>query len=181
MNNISMHILDIVQNSISAKASLIEIHIREDLKKNIFEVFIKDNGKGMDDEMLTYVTDPYTTTRTTRKVGLGIPLLKHSAEQAGGYVKVHSEKDFGTSVHATLQHAHIDRPPIGDCAGTIVLLAAANPEIEFKYVHRVNDKKYVFNTIEVKQLLEETKINDPKIRGFLKEMILENINDLYVV
>lgn len=176
-----MHILDIVQNSISAKANLIEIQITEDLKKNIFEVFIRDNGKGMDQDMLTHVTDPYTTTRTTRKVGLGIPLLKHSAEQANGYIKVHSEKECGTSIHATLQHDHIDRPPIGDCAGTIVLLAAANPSIDFKYVHRVNEKKYEFNTLEIKQILEETKINDPKIRGFLKEMILENVNDLYVV
>ena len=102
MNNISMHILDIVQNAISAHAKLIEISINENLRKNIFELGIKDNGEGMEKKFLTQVTDPYTTTRTTRSVGLGISLLKHSAEQAKGYVKVYSEKGVGTSIQNTL-------------------------------------------------------------------------------
>ena len=93
MNNLSMHILDIVQNSISANATKIEIRIRENLKKNLLDILIKDNGEGMDDEFLAQVTDPYTTTRTTRKIGMGIPLLKHSAEQSNGYIKVYSEKE----------------------------------------------------------------------------------------
>jgi len=176
-----MHILDIVQNAISAKATLIEIRINENLKKNTFDVVIKDNGAGMDVEFLAHVTDPYITTRTTRKVGLGIPLLKHNAEQANGYLKVNSEKGVGTSIQATFKHDHIDRPPLGDCTGTIVLLAAANPEIDFKYVHSVNDKKYIFNTAEIKKLLEDVQINNPKIRGMLKEMINENLKEIYVV
>ncbi|MCB2195435.1 MAG: ATP-binding protein [Bacteroidetes bacterium] len=181
MNNISMHILDIVQNAIRAQASLIEIRITEDLKRNVFEVLLKDNGKGMDNELLTHVADPYITTRTTRKVGLGIPLLKHSAEQANGYIKVHSEQNIGTTILATFQHDHMDRPPLGDCAGTIVLLASANPEIDFKYIHSVNDKSYTFDTREVKEVLDDVKISNPKIRGMLKEMISENLNEIYVV
>ncbi|MBI9053768.1 MAG: ATP-binding protein [Bacteroidales bacterium] len=179
MNNISMHILDIVQNSISGEASLIEIIINENLLKNILEIKIQDNGKGMDHEMLKQVEDPYTTTRTTRKVGMGIPLLKHSAEQSNGYLKVNSELGVGTLVQAAFKHDHIDRPPLGDIAGTIVLLVAANPEIDFKYIHSFNDKKYEFNTQEVKEILGDIKISDPKIRGFLKEMITENLNDIY--
>ncbi len=181
MNNISMHILDIVQNAISAKANLIEICISENTKSNVLDVLINDNGNGMDKELLTHVADPYITTRTTRKVGLGIPLLKHSAEQANGYIKVRSEKQIGTSIQATFQYDHIDRPPLGDCAGTIVLLVAANPEIDFKYIHSVNSNKYIFDTKEIKEVLEDVKISDPKIRGMLKEMITENLKELYVV
>lgn len=176
-----MHILDIVQNSIRAKATLIEISIHENSVKNYIEIVIKDNGEGMDTELLNHVTDPYTTTRTTRKVGMGIPLLKHSAGQANGYLKIYSEKGVGTSVQVTFQYDHIDRPPFGDISGTIVLLVAANPDIDFKYIHEVNDNKYEFNTCEVKGILENVRINDPKIRGMLKEMINENLNELYVI
>ncbi len=178
MNNISMHILDIVQNSIRGNASLIEIIIREQQVQNKLELQIKDNGKGMDTEMLAHVTDPYTTTRTTRKVGLGLPLLKHTAEQANGLLKIQSSLGVGTLVNVVFQLGHIDRPPLGDLAGTIVLLTAANPDIDFKYIHQVNDKKYEFNTLNIKEVLGDIKISDPKIRGYLKEMILENVNDI---
>jgi Histidine kinase-, DNA gyrase B-, and HSP90-like ATPase len=181
MNNLSMHILDIVQNSISANATLIEIRIDENLEKNVLDILIKDNGKGMDDEFLSQVTDPYTTTRITRKIGMGIPLLKHSAEQSSGYIKVNSAKEIGTTIQATFQHNHIDRPPLGDIAGTIVLLVAANPDVDFKYVHCVNNSKYQFDTREVKEILDDVRIDDPKIRGMLKEMITENLSEIYVV
>jgi len=180
MNTISMHILDIAQNSIRANATLIEINIQENKVKNYFKIVIKDNGEGMDTELLNHVTDPYTTTRTTRKVGMGIPLLKHSAEQANGYLKIYSEKGVGTSVQATFQYDHFDRPPLGDISGTIVLLVAANPDIDFKYIHQINKKIYAFNTIEVKQILGDLKINNPKIRSMLKEMINENLQEIYV-
>ncbi|MFO7843677.1 MAG: ATP-binding protein [Bacteroidales bacterium] len=176
-----MHILDIVQNSIVGGASFIEISINIQTVKNIFEITIVDNGCGMDEEMLNHVTDPYTTTRTTRKVGLGLPLLKHTAEQANGYVKVYSEKKCGTKVYAVLQNDHIDRPDLGDIAGTIVLIAAANHTLEIKYIHQINDKQYIFDTREIKEALDGIPINEPKIRNYLKEMINENINELYVV
>ena len=176
-----MHILDIVQNSIRGKATLIEVVINENLKNNILELRIRDNGAGMDNEILAQVEDPYTTTRTTRKVGMGIPLLKHSAEQANGYLKINSEVGIGTIVQATFKYDHIDRPPLGDIAGTIVLLVAANPEIDFKYIHYINDQEYKFITSEVKEILGDMKISDPKIRGFLKEMITENLEEIYVV
>jgi len=181
MNNLSMHILDIVQNSIVGGASFIEIGINVQTDKNIFEITIVDNGCGMDEEMLNHVTDPYTTTRTTRKVGLGLPLLKHTAEQANGHLKVYSEKKYGTKVYAVLQNDHIDRPALGDISGTIVLIAAANLKIEIKFIHQVNDKQYIFDTREIKEVLDGMSINEPKIRNYLKEMIKENINELYVI
>ena len=142
-----MHILDIVQNSIRGKASLIEILVNEDETKNLLEIRIRDNGKGMDKETLAHVEDPYTTTRTTRKVGMGLPLLKHSAEQANGFLKIYSEIGVGTLVQASFKYNHIDRPPLGDISGTVVLLAAANPNLDFKYIHKVNKTKTEFNTI----------------------------------
>jgi len=181
MNNIAMHILDIVQNSISAKAKLIEISIHENYNSNILTIAIKDNGIGMDEEFVARVIDPYTTTRTTRKVGLGIPLLKDSAQQSNGYIKLNSEKGIGTSIQATFQNDHIDRPPLGDIAGTIVLLSAANPDIDFKYIHQINENKYVFDTREIKNVLDDVRISDPKIRGYLKEMINENVKEIYVI
>jgi hypothetical protein len=135
----------------------------------------------MDKDMLTRVADPYLTTRTTRKVGMGLPLLKHSAEQTSGFLKIHSEPGLGTLVQAIFKYDHIDRPPLGDISGTIVLLVAANPDLEFKYIHKRNGNKYEFNTREVKEILEDVKISDPKIRGLLKEMITENLNEIYVV
>ncbi|MEE4199018.1 MAG: ATP-binding protein [Bacteroidales bacterium] len=181
MNNLSMHILDIVQNSISGDASVIELKIEIQTGKNSFGIRIRDNGRGMDEEMLNHVTDPYTTTRTSRKVGLGLPLLKHTAEQAGGYLKVYSEVNGGTEVYAVMQNDHIDRPDLGDIAGTIVLIAAANPGIEIRYIHQVNENQYIFDTREIKEALEGMPIHNPKIRTYLKEMIRENINELYVV
>lgn len=181
MNNLSMHILDIVQNSISGGASFIEVKVCVQTGKNIFEILIADNGSGMDEELLNHVTDPYITTRTTRKVGLGLPLLKHSAEQANGFIKVYSEKNCGTKVYAMFQDDHIDRPDLGDIAGTIVLIVAANPEIDLKYIHQVNDYQYIFDTKEIKEALDGMPINNPKIRKYLKEMINENINGIYVV
>lgn len=178
MNNISMHILDIVQNSIRGEAINIEILIKENIEKNVFIVGIKDDGKGMDSDLLELATDPFTTTRNTRKVGLGLPLLKHSAEQSNGFTKVISAVGLGTQVHATFQYDHIDRPPLGDISGTIILLVAANPSIDFKYIHHINNEKYEFDTREIKIALGDIKISDPKVRGFMKEMILENINEL---
>jgi len=176
-----MHILDIVQNSIRAEATKIEVFICEDEERNLFSVSVKDNGFGMEEDLLAIVADPYTTTRTTRKVGLGVPLLKHSAEQSGGYIKVYSEKAVGTNIQAVFQLNHIDRPPLGDIAGTIVLIASANPEIEIKYFHQKNNNKYEFNTEEIKEVLGDIKINNPKIRNMLKELIQENLKEIYVI
>ncbi|MFW5721514.1 MAG: ATP-binding protein [Bacteroidota bacterium] len=176
-----MHILDIVQNSIAVGATCIEVKVHVQTDRNIFEIVIVDNGCGMDEELLAHVTDPYTTTRTTRKVGLGLPLLKHTAEQANGFIKVYSAKNCGTKVYAVMQNDHIDRPGLGDIAGTIVLIAAANPKIEIKYIHQINEKKYIFDTQEVKKVLEDMPISDSNIRNYLKEMINENIQELYVM
>ncbi len=178
MKDLSLHILDIVQNSISANATFIEIIIEESQQENSYRLIIKDNGKGMSKEMVEKVTDPYTTTRTTRKVGLGLPLLKMNAERTGGYLKITSEEGKGTEVEAFFVYDNIDRLPIGDIAGVITILVSANPLIEFVYSHQVNDKKYVFDTREIKEALGDVSINDIHIIKYLKEMIHENLLEI---
>jgi hypothetical protein len=178
MKDISLHVLDIVQNSISANATMIEISIEERQNENTYCVRIKDNGKGMTPEMAKKVSDPYVTSRTTRKVGLGLPLLKLNAERTGGHLLITSELGKGTEIEALFVYNNIDRIPLGDMAGTIVLLASANPLIEFVYTHTVNGEQYIFDTREIKEALDDVSISDNHIFKYLKEMINENLSEI---
>ena len=178
MKDISLHVLDIVQNSLSAKSTMIEISIEESQDDNTYWVKIKDNGEGMTKEMAQKVLDPYVTSRTTRKVGLGLPLLMLNAERTGGHLSITSEYGKGTEVEALFVYNNIDRLPLGDIAGTIVLLASANPMIDFVYTHTVEDQKYIFDTREIKEVLDDVTINDVHIYKYLKEMINENLQEI---
>ncbi len=178
MKELSLHILDILQNSIAAQADLIEIELFENKKENVYRIIIRDNGNGMSAEMLSHVTDPYYTSRTTRKVGLGIPLLKQNAERAGGTFTIESEYGKGTILKAEFQHTNIDRPMMGDIAGVIVLTAAANEKIRFIYKHTTDHGNYIFDTKEIKDIMDGTSINQPQIIKYLKEMIKENLSEI---
>lgn len=173
-----MHIMDIIQNSVRAEASLVELEITESQKLDLFSISIKDNGIGMSKQMLEKVTDPFFTTRTTRKVGLGLSLLKQNAEQTGGKVEINSKEGEGTSLKAIFSHSHLDRPSLGDIAGIMVLLVGANPKMDFLYKHITDKGKYVFDTKEVKEVLEGVSVSDPEIMQYLKEMIKENLNTI---
>lgn len=178
MKDLSMHVMDIAQNSVSAGAKKILISVLEDIKSDVLCIQIEDDGKGMNQETLEKVTDPFFTTRTTRKVGLGLPLLKMNAEHCNGSFSILSQPGNGTVVTAQFQYSNIDRPTLGNMAETIVLLITANPEIEFLYRHSIDGKTYVFDTREIKEVLEGIPINDPKVYLFLKEMVLENLVDI---
>jgi hypothetical protein len=178
MKELSLHILDIVQNSIVAKATLIKIQVTEDSANDILSITIEDNGNGMSPEVLNKVIDPYTTSRTTRKVGMGLPLLNDACQMAGGKLKVDSEKGKGTKVTAILGLNHFDRQPMGDIAGVVVLLVSANPLIDFVYSHTINGNTYLFDTIEVKEVLEDLPINSLQVIKMLREMISVNLDEL---
>ncbi|MBN1927790.1 MAG: ATP-binding protein [Prolixibacteraceae bacterium] len=171
----SLHILDIVQNSISAESNLIEIVVDESVKNDKYSIAITDNGKGMDNETLQQVTNPFFTSRTTRKVGIGISLLKQNAEQAGGTFTINSKVGEGTTVKAVFQFSNIDRPIMGDIAGTMTLLIGANPNIRFIYNHNTNLGSFEFDTNEVIEELEGIPISHPDIIKALKELINENL------
>ncbi len=178
MKDLSMHILDIVQNSIRARASRIDIEINENYNTNAYTLTVKDNGIGMSGDLLTSTTDPFFTTRTTRKVGLGIPLLKQNAERTGGSLKITSAIGKGTTITAIFDSSHPDFLPLGDIAGTVVILTAANPEILITYHHTTGKGQYLYNTGEVKDELDGISISEPSVTRFLKEMIKENLNEI---
>jgi hypothetical protein len=178
MKDLSLHILDIVQNSTRANASLVEILVEEDTRKNFMSITIKDNGKGMSPEMVAKVEDPFVTSRTTRKVGLGIPLFKQSAVQGGGGVHISSAIGVGTTVVATFQTDNIDTPPWGDLPGVVAMLSSGNPDVNFVYEHSYNGNRYTFDTRDVKTILGDMPIYDPQIVNFLKLMIAENLDEI---
>jgi hypothetical protein len=175
MKNMALHLLDIIQNSIRASAFTIELTI--DQRPDGFAVItLTDDGRGMSEEILAQVTDPFFTSRTTRKVGLGIPLFRQSAMQTGGTLHIQSAEGAGTTVEATFNTRHPDMVPWGDMAGVVVLMVAANPDKEFVYLHRTISGEYRFDTREIKTMLDGVPIQQHEVRRFLREMLSENLN-----
>jgi hypothetical protein len=169
MEDLSLHILDVAENSTAAGASLIEIMILEDAAADRLEIRIKDNGRGMDALMAAAATHPFVTTRTTRRVGLGLPLLKMAAEETGGELTLVSEPGVGTEVTAWFQHGHIDRKPLGDLAGTMVALILGNPQVEFVYTHVRDGEPIELDTRELKEQLGEIPISSPAVLSMIRD------------
>ena len=179
MDELSLNILDIAQNSISANATVIEIDVIEDYIADQITIRVKDNGKGMNEDFLKTVDNPFITTRTTRKIGLGISFLKEAAEITGGRVEITSEVGVGTTITALFVLSHIDRQPIGNIAETIITLVSLNPDIDFNFRYKVNEEEFIFSTQEVKeQIGEDTSLNSPPIVIFLTEYVNEHIQNL---
>lgn len=178
MVELSLNILDITYNSLRAGASEVKITVRADFNSDEMEIDIADNGCGMSREMVNSVSDPFTTTRTTRKVGMGIPLFKMYAEMCGGALQIDSTQGKGTVVKATMKISHIDRPPLGDLGQTMTTLIGAKPDTEFKLDFISDGNEYIFDTAEIKKTLEGVNIEEVEILSFLKEMINENIENI---
>lgn len=175
MKELSLHILDIAKNSVRAKAKKIEITINEDIKHDKLIITIADNGCGMEEEILKSVRDPFITTRTTRSVGLGIPLFEAAANQSGGGLWIESAVGKGTVITAEFVYSSIDRAPIGDISGTIVILISGSPEIRFVYNHLKNGEQFMFDTAEIKKQLGGIPITEPEILSWIGEYIEEGI------
>ena len=167
-----MHILDIAENSLRAGASLIRIGIIADVAADKLTVTIVDNGSGMSKEMLDRVRSPFATTRTTRKVGLGIPLFAAGCEATGGQLNIDSALGAGTTLSAVYGYSHIDRPPLGSIAETIAALVLANPEIDFVFTAS-KDTIFEFDTRYVKITLEGVAITEPAVMSFIREYLVE--------
>lgn len=173
MRELSLNVLDIAQNSISANASLIEIEIIEDTALKEMLIGIYDNGKGMTPEQVQNVQDPFFTTRTTRKVGMGIPLFKLAAEQTGGCLKIESEVGKGTRVTALFKTDSIDFTPLGDIDSTIIMLITMNTDRNFTYRLKVDDKEFTLATSELKSILGDVPLNEPSVTEWIKEYLHE--------
>jgi hypothetical protein len=178
MKELSLNILDIVQNSIRAKADLVSIEIIESHKTDLYRITIIDNGNGISNEILKNVTDPFITTRTKRKMGLGLPLLKYHAEITGGGLEIISAEKKGTTVTAILSNSHLDRQPLGDISGVIILMIAANPGINFSYSHKTDNGKFSFTTVETKEYLGTDTLNDRDLLKDIASMIDENLKNI---
>lgn len=178
MRELALHLLDIAENSVAANASTIGIEVDEDLKTDRLKLAVTDNGKGMDAAMVASVVDPFVTSRTTRKVGLGIPLLKEAAEMCNGYLKIDSTVGKGTRLECEFQHSHIDRMPLGDVAGTLLTLVIANPHIQWLLHYRVNDAVFEFDSLPIVQELGDVSLTEPSILAFVREMLQEGIADV---
>jgi len=149
MEDLSLHILDIVENSIAAGAGCVQITIREDLPADRLEIEIVDDGKGMAPEMIRKALDPFFTSKTVRRVGLGLPMFREAARRAGGELTIDSEPGRGTRVHAIFQHSHLDRQPLGDMEATLVTLIVGNPGVRLKYLHRRAGREVSLDTAEL--------------------------------
>ena len=175
MFELSLHILDIVQNSIRANTQMVEVTVDLDTVKDLMRIRIVDNGSGMDSTQKEKAADPFFTTRTTRKVGLGLSYYKMMAEMCGGSFNLESILGEGTTVEATFQISHIDRMPLGNMGQTMALLAGANPDIEFLYqLQRDNQETFVFDTVQMKEVLDGVSINTPEIIVYIEAYINEN-------
>ncbi len=179
MKELSLHILDIMQNSIVAGATLVELDLVEDSEEDVLKFTITDNGCGMPEEMVQAVISPFTTSRTTRKVGLGIPLLKAAAEQTGGGIRLSSKVGEGTVIEATFGYSHIDRQPLGSMAETMLGLITSYETIDFVYHHRVNQEEYALDTREMRQMLGNVSFTEPAVMLWLSEFLKENEAALY--
>lgn len=184
MKELSLNILDITQNSLTAGATLVGISLLED-EQGILTLTISDDGKGMSEEIVKGVTNPFYTTRTTRKVGLGLPLLKLAAEQAGGDLKIVSMVDDGVTLHhgttvtATFDTKSIDFTPIGDMVSTLCTLIQGNDKVDFEYIHKTPAGQVTLSTKEMRQMLgEDIPLSSFEVLAWVKEYLIEQYDAL---
>jgi anti-sigma regulatory factor (Ser/Thr protein kinase) len=178
MRELSLNILDVAENSIRADARLVRVEVRVSPTGDRLEIVVEDDGKGMDADTLKGVTDPFYTTRTTRNIGLGLPYMKMNAELTGGALEIASSPGAGTKVVASFGLRHIDRAPLGDMGQTMSILAGSNPEMDFIYKLSADGKDFIFDTAEIKRVLDGVPISDPEVMTYMVSYIMENTREV---
>ncbi len=178
MLELSLHILDIVENSTRAGAKRVHIDIMEDTKRDLLSIEILDNGSGMSEDVLKKAMDPFFTTKTVRNVGLGLPMLSHAAEKTGGTFIIESKGEEGTRVLAEFKLSHIDRQPIGNMASTMVTLVVGNPDVDFIYRHRHNDREYILDTRVIKKEMGDLPLEHVKVLAFIREHVERGLKNI---
>lgn len=176
MQEISLNILDVAQNSISAKATLVSISV--ETVGRMMTVIIEDNGCGMTDEQVKSVIDPFYTTRKTRSVGLGVPLFKMAAEMSGGEFEIKSKVGEGTTVKAVFDTSNVDCMPLGDINATISSLIQLNPDIDFRYRRSVDSREFELDTRQLREVLLDVPLNEPEVTAFIAGYLEENTKEI---
>ncbi len=178
MRELALHLLDIAENSAAADAKTIRIEIVEDLTHDRLSMCVEDDGKGMSEEMVKSVTDPFVTSRTTRKVGLGIPLLKEAAELCDGSLTITSKPGFGTKVYVDFQRSHIDRMPLGDLSTTFLNLIIAHPAIHFIFRYIVGNEEFFLDDETIKSELQDVSLTEPVVLNFLRNFFESGVSNI---
>jgi anti-sigma regulatory factor (Ser/Thr protein kinase) len=176
---LSMHILDIVENSVTAGASQVSISVEENRQRNVIDITVQDNGRGMDKVMQGKATDPFVTTKERKKVGLGLPMFMEAAKRSGGELWIDSKPGKGTIVKATFGLNHVDRQPLGNIVETMVTLIVGHPDVEFQYKHIRDEKVFNWNTRKIQDHFWKVHLSQPELIGMVREEIgrgLENID-----
>jgi hypothetical protein len=171
VRELSLHILDVVENSLAAGASHIFVEVEEDTVRDQLVISVADDGCGMDQETARRALDPFFTTRTTRHVGLGLPLLKAAAERCNGHLKLASSLGEGTKVIAVFQRSHIDRAPLGDLVETLMSILLSDRLMDLHYVHTVDGRRFEFCTTELHEILGDIPLSHPMVRDWLHQYV----------
>lgn len=178
MLELAAHILDIAENSVRAGAKTVKIDINENTAKDLLSIEINDDGSGMTKKEIKKVGDPFYTTKKVRRIGLGIPLLTDAAKRSGGHLALESKKGKGTKVIATFQISHLDRQPMGNITTTLLALIAGNSDVDFIYKHRHNDRRFRFDTRQIRKKIDDLPINHPEILKYIRGVIAEGLQEI---
>lgn len=179
MRELSLNVMDVAQNSVRAEADLVRITVEESDKEDRLTIIIADNGCGMTEEQVRQVIDPFFTTRTTRKVGLGVPLFKLSAEQTGGSFDIQSEKGVGTTTTASYVKSHVDMTPLGDINSTVKILIQCNPQIDFIFTHSTDEGSFALDTRELREVLGDVSLDTPDVLEWIADYLEENTHNIH--
>lgn len=175
MVELALHILDIAENSVTAGARNVKISVTEDPAADRLRFVVQDDGRGMEREMLERITDPFVTSRTTRRVGLGLPFLKAAAEEANGSLTIYSLPGVGTGVTAEFQLSHIDRMPLGDLAATFLTLLIGFPDVHWTFHYRAGARDFAFDDAPIKAELGELPLTEPVVLAFLRRTLEDGV------
>ena len=179
MRELSLNVMDVAQNSVRAEAKVVSITVTESDREDRLTIEIADDGCGMTEEQVQQVIDPFFTTRTTRKVGLGVPLFKLSAEQTGGSFDIQSKKGVGTTTTASYVKSHVDMTPLGDINDTVKILIQCNPDIDFVFTHTTDLGSFTLDTRELREVLGDVGLDTPDVLEWIKAYLEENTQNIY--
>ncbi|MDA8126394.1 MAG: ATP-binding protein [Deltaproteobacteria bacterium] len=178
MLELALHILDIAENSVRARARKVTIEVTEDSARDLLTIAIEDDGRGMNPTALDRALDPFYTTKKVRNVGLGLPLLAKAAEQAGGRLAIRSEEGVGTRLEVEFRLSHIDRQPLGDVAGVLVALIAGNPDVDFIYRHCCNARLFTCDTRDIRREIEDLPITQREVLKFVRDYVRQGLKEI---
>lgn len=179
MRELALHILDLVQNSLEAGARTVVLTVKEDIDNDWLQITVSDNGRGMNEAERRRALDPFFTTRSTRHIGLGLPLVEMYTKLCGGYLNIHSNPGKGTVVEAVYRYSHWDRPPLGNIVETLKTIIIANPDLDFHYTHTVNGDSFSVATKEVTEILGDIPLSHPDVIVWLHNYLTENLASLH--